>query len=93
LLLSPFVGRKRKSLVKHFVSPARLTDEPARNRRERRHRYSPGSTAFPKRRARPENNTAQVAAAAAPTSCAAMKPGTWLIAIPAKVVVNPRAPP
>jgi hypothetical protein len=31
------------------------------------------------------------AAIAAPTSCAATKPGTWLSAIPANVVVSPRA--
>ena len=43
-------------------------------------------------RALAENSTAQVAAAtAAPTSCAAMKPGTWLSAMPANVVVKPRA--
>jgi hypothetical protein len=27
----------------------------------------------------------------APTNCARMKPGTWLMAMPANVVVNPRA--
>ena len=32
-----------------------------------------------------------IAATAAPPSCAAMKPGTWLSAIPANVVVRPRA--
>jgi hypothetical protein len=41
----------------------------------------------------PEGNRTRhsSAAAAAPTSCATMKPGTWLMAIPANVVVKPRA--
>src|ERR1700719_3503843 len=41
----------------------------------------------------PEGNSAlaATAATAAPNNCAAMKAGTWLMAMPANVVVNPRA--
>src|ERR1700730_7258364 len=55
-------------------------------------RYSPGSTTCPNRCMGAENSLAQIVApAAAPISWGPMKPGTWLMAIPANVVVNPRA--
>jgi hypothetical protein len=38
-----------------------------------------------------KRNVAMEAAINAPTICAATNAGTWLIAIPAKVVVKPRA--
>ena len=55
-------------------------------------RYSLGSTTCPNRCMGAENSLAQIVApAVAPISWATMKPGTWLMAIPANVVVNPRA--
>src|SRR5262249_8432882 len=50
-----------------------------------RPRYSPGAITIFERFGSTEKSAIEVRAA--PISCATMKPGTWFIAIPAKVVV------
>jgi hypothetical protein len=55
-------------------------------------RYQPVGRSLPLRTTADRNKIDETnPPMAAPINCATMKPGTWLIAIPAKVVVNPRA--
>src|SRR5262245_64371510 len=55
-------------------------------------RYSLGAKTLVDWRARDGNSAEEtIAPTAAPTSCAITNAGTWFIAIPAKVVVKPRA--